>query len=510
MFTFDGPVTTVPSLGVLAAFFKQLHAADIPYCQWKSNEHLRAALSGLTDLDLLVPREAALPLGEVLSRAKFKRFIAAPAYSYPGIEDYLSLDERSGRMVHLHVHYQLTVGELHLKGYRLPWEHTVLARRQWDPEAEVYLSDPNMEFLLLIVRATLKLRLRDTMATRRDRPYFHGGTLKEYHWLRERIAEAELLGLARQLLGEQAARLVLALQGEPPTVGQLRALARAAHPSFRHYRTYAPARARRRRWMREWHKRKEAFVGRLLGTPHALRRGLPQGGAVVALLGADGAGKSTLVAEMVRWFAWKTGVVPFYFGSGDGPVSPWRRALRGLTSVYHMISRRSPARRPDVPPLHGAPRSRSRLRKLYRTLWALSIANEKRRRLRQAREARNQGRIVICDRFPQCQIPGTTDGPLLDLWSGHSNQLLSSLARWERSVYQTAEACPPDLVVKLHVTPAAASLRKPDMDPGYLAARAEVIRALRYPPGTKVVEVDADQPMIQVLLQVKRAIWETL
>jgi hypothetical protein len=252
-------------------------------------------------------------------------------------------------------------------------------------------------------------------------------------------------------------------------------------------------------------------MGRLLGTPRALRRGLPQGGAVIALLGSDGAGKSTLVADMARWFAWKTGVVPLYFGSGDGPVSPWRRVLRGLLLVYHRSSRRSPARGPDAPPpVRGAPRPRSWLRELYRTLWALSIANEKRRRLRQAREARNQGQIVLCDRFPQCQIPGTTDGPLLDRWWGHSNRLLSALARWERSVYQTAEACPPDLVLKLHVTPAAASRRKPDMDPGYLAARAGVIRALRYPPGTKVVEIDADQPMIQVLLQVKRAIWETL
>jgi hypothetical protein len=37
-----------------------------------------------------------------------------------------------------------------------------------------------------------------------------------------------------------------------------------------------------------------------------------------------------------------------------------------------------------------------------------------------------------------------------------------------------------------------------------------VIRALKYPPATRVVEVNADLPLEQVLLQVKRAIWASL
>jgi thymidylate kinase len=503
MLTSDESLTTVPCLDTVAALLERLHEADFPYCHWKGNEHLHAALSALKDIDLLVPREAALPLGAILSRTGFKRFLAAPACRYPGIEDYLSLDQRSGRLVHLHLHYQLTLGEPYHKGYRLPWEHTVLARRQWHPEAGVYVSDPSMEFLLLMVRTAVMLRLRDTIAARAGRQCLGDGKLKEYHWLRERLDETDLLRLGRQLLGEQGARLVMALRSEPPTVRQLHALCRAARPAFRDYQTYSPAQARRRQWVREWHRWKRAFVSRLGGAPAAPRRTLPQGGAVIALVGSDGAGKSTVVAEITRWLASKTDIVPLYFGSGDGPVSPWRRAL--------LSARPARRRNPALPPgAQGGPRPRRRLQELYGTLWALAIACEKRQRLRQARHARNQGQIVICDRFPQCQIPGTTDGPLLDRWSSHSNRLLSSLARWERSVYHAAEAGPPDLVLKLQVTPTAAAARKPKVNPGYLAKRAEVIRALRYPPGTRVVEIDADQPMSQVLLQVKRAIWETL
>jgi thymidylate kinase len=77
-------------------------------------------------------------------------------------------------------------------------------------------------------------------------------------------------------------------------------------------------------------------------------------------------------------------------------------------------------------------------------------------------------------------------------------------------VYRAAQACPPDLVLKLHVTPEVASRRRSETDLEYLADRAEVIRALRYPSETAVVEVDADQSMERVLLEVKRAIWQAL
>jgi thymidylate kinase len=497
-------------LGVLTNFFEELHEAGIVYCHWKSNEHLDAALSGLTDLDLLVERGAALALGGILTRADFKRFVAAPECGYPGVEDYLTLDPPSGRLAHLHLHYQLTLGESYLKGYRLPWEHTVLASRQLDPKAGVYVSDPNVEFLLLIVRAALKLRLRDVVATSVRPRSFGGGALKEYDWLLERIDEHRLFGLAQQLVGDRGARLLLKLTREPPTTGQLLTFRRAVRPRLGDYRTYRPAEARRRRWMREWQWQQGRVATRLFGVPRTSRRTMPQGGAVIALLGSDGAGKSTLVAEITRWLARKTDVIPVYFGSGDGPVSLARRVLRLPIAIYRVgrgstrtgpRSRRHPG---------GVARPRSPLRQLFQVLWALSVAREKRQRLARARRARNLGKIVLCDRFPQCQIQGTTDGPLLSQWLDHSNRVVSALARWEMGVYRAAQACPPDLVLKLHVTPEVASRRRSETDLEYLAGRAEVIRALRYPSDTAVVEVNADQPMDRVLLEVKRAIWQAL
>ena len=148
-------------LAVVRGLLARLHEADLAYCHWKSNEHLEAAIEGLTDLDILVDRRRDGELRRILADSGFKRFVAPPLRAYPGIEDYLALDRDTGRLVHLHLHHRLTLGERHLKGYRLPWEARLLATRRLDPATGVYVADPAIELVLLLVRAALKQRARD-------------------------------------------------------------------------------------------------------------------------------------------------------------------------------------------------------------------------------------------------------------------------------------------------------------------------------------------------------------
>jgi hypothetical protein len=72
---------------------------------------------------------------------------------------------------------------------------------------------------------------------------------------------------------------------------------------------------------------------------------------------------------------------------------------------------------------------------MWRTMWSWSIVREKEARLREAQRARNLGLIAICDRYPQGQIMGLGDGPLLGHWSQHPWGWLQAAARWELSAY---------------------------------------------------------------------------
>ena len=118
--------------------------------------------------------------------------------------------------------------------------------------------------------------------------------------------------------------------------------------------------------------------------------------------------------------------------------------------------------------------------------------------------------LVIGDRYPQSQVMGFNDGPLLGNWLNHRSNLLRAVARWEHSSYQLAETYPPDLVVKLHVTLGVALQRKQDMGSEEIRRRVEAVKSLQYPSETQVVDVKADVPVDQVLLKVKRIIWERM
>src|SRR5438128_11181037 len=106
---------------------------------------------------MLVDRDAALALSEILATVGFKRLASSPWEAVPALEDYLALDADTGRLVHLHLLYRLTVGERFLNGYRLPWEAVVLSPRQFDATTAKYVADPNRQVLPLIARPAIRL-----------------------------------------------------------------------------------------------------------------------------------------------------------------------------------------------------------------------------------------------------------------------------------------------------------------------------------------------------------------
>ncbi len=509
-------------LMVVADLFDRLHAAEVRYCHWKSNEHLDASMAGATDLDLLVDRRDVAAFAHVAGAAGYKRFVARIGRGYAGIEDYLGFDPASGKLVHLHVHYQLTLGERYLKGYRLPWEDVCLETRRLDDAFGVHVADPHLETLILLVRAALKLRWRDRLALRRTRPALPGPALRELRWLAERTDTGRLRAVARPLVGEHAAALLVRLaKGPAPTRADLYALLRSAEPAFGEYRLYRPPAAALRLWTRELTARWSALRARHLGGTSHARRVAPHGGAHIAIVGADGAGKSTLTGEVIGWLARDLAVIGTYGGSGQGPASPLRRVLRRVARLVRPLLGRggapraplpapaSPPARPDGPAL-PPDASPSAVRLAGRVTMALALAREQRRNAMRARRARARGVVVVSDRLPQRQFAGLNDGPRLTAWRDAGPAPLRWAARVEDAAFRSMAAAPPDLVIKLRVAPEVALRRKPDTPPAQLYRKTEIIGELRFPPATRVVDVDANRPLEQVLLSVKRAVWESL
>jgi thymidylate kinase len=502
---------TLEPLPRALALFECFEEAGIPYCHYKSNEHLLEGLAGVTDLDLLLSRRRARDAQAALQRAGYKRFASRFAAAYPAVEDYLGFDAGSGRLIHAHVYYALVVGQKHLKGYQLGFDDAVLATRVADPQTGVYTSDPSYEMLLLLVRYALKAGWRDAAREALGRRFFDADACREHLWLRARLQPGILNQIAEEQLGKAAGARVERLCDGPPSIWELLAFRRQAGAALGRFRTFGPLEGVPLKLVREVAALLGGLNRRLLRLPVPLRRTHPAGGRIIAFLGPDGSGKSTVLAEIGAWLGWKLDVYPVYLGSGDGPASLLRWPLKRAVQLVRGLGARRETDRAGTADPEGEPEPlRPRRLSVYRALWALLLAFEKRSKIRAAVKARNRGMIVVCDRYPQIQTMGFNDGPLLSEWLESASGLRRRLARWEFETYQKLTLSAPDLVVKLDVTPEVAYRRKAETPRGEVERRRVAVQKVDYGPGSEILEVDATLPLDEVLLQVKHAIWAQL
>ncbi|MEN8184414.1 MAG: hypothetical protein ABFS46_17965 [Myxococcota bacterium] len=497
----SAPRALEQSLHLLRAF----DAAGVRYCHYKSNQHLLPALAGLTDLDILLDARHSREAQVVLGAAGYKRFDAKLAASYPAVEDYLGFDSQSGKLIHIHLYHRLLVGPPHLKSYQLQYQDGILDGRIRDDATGVYTTDPTQEMQLLLLRFTLKARWRDWLRERLGRPFFRGGALAEYRWLQERLDPNLLRRITEEQLGSRAGEMVESLTQQPPSTWALRGFKKRISSTLKRWSSYGALEALPTRLAREAQWLLSGLNRRHLRLSWSFRRANPTGGCIIAVLGPDGSGKSTIVQTLDKWLSWKLDVYPVYFGSGDGSASLVRLPLKFAKDLL------SGQRRPKdgAPAVSGALGLQRRV-SLVRAAWAIVLAWEKRAKLRRAVRARNRGMIVLCDRFPQTQVMGYNDGPLLAPWLESRSRFRKWLACWESEQYERAHACAPDLAIKLDVSSEVAISRKPEISPAESQRKRDALRKIHYGTTCQEIVIDSTQPLESVLLQVKTAVWKQL
>lgn len=483
-------------LDVCAQLFERFHDEKIEYCHWKSNEHLAEGLTGVTDLDVIVSPHQSIE--GILAEQGFKRFDTAWFVDHPGLADYLGYDRETGRLVHLHLHSKLAIGNKRLKHYTVPWTEQILERRVFDEEHDVYRADPAMELLLLFVRYALKIQLRDYPKSVTGE-YLGVAERREYQWLQKRTSRQAVEVLAKRLLNTEAGNIVGEMFGGELGIWQFRKLRKHCVRAFAEVRTYGPVETKVRGLARETFLGARKLNTRLVNSPRLARRTVPGGGLTVVFLGVDGAGKSTVVGKLDDWLSWKLDVQRVYFGSGDGPATllryPFKIARRHIDTGNNVTSTEGQS---DQSPLLRA----------GRFLRGLVLARERKQKLRKAKQANNRGLVVLGDRYPQNQIMGFNDGPLLTEHLDASLRAVRFFANWEQDVYRAAEEYPPDLVIVLDVPPEVAYQRKPEMPLEQLKRRKAAIDGLSFDCEKHVI--DATQPIEQVLREIKEIIWQRL
>ncbi|MEA2731033.1 MAG: hypothetical protein QOF70_5508 [Acetobacteraceae bacterium] len=477
-----------------------LNECGVAWCYWKSRRHLNAALSGRSDLDLLAIQADHALLQRTLMECGFKLFPSAHFRDDPGVASFLGFDEASGRLLHVHVHFVIVMGHALLKNYRLPWARSILSRAVPHPTLPIRMPDPATEALLLLLRRSLDVSKADPVALHNWREKT-ARLAAAQEALRRDVDRAALHARAIELLGEDLAEPVTAeffAPARPVPAALGRKIRRTLAPWRRYNAAEALLRASGRAAALAW----DTVNTRFLHAPRPMRRRPFAGGLVIAMLGVDGSGKTTLTRTIRTWLVTEMDVMPIYFGTGGGRPSLILAPLKVMVPLARKLMRRKPAgashgQVSDLPPgpVYGC----------LLALWATALAIEKRRKLTAAYRGAARGAVVVADRFPQDQLPSFNDGPLLP----RLRAVPAWLRRFEARSYALARRLPPDLVIRLDATLDVLGRREPDMDRAVLVARTEAVTQLVF-PDVPLVAIDATAPLDEVVRRAKREIWRRL
>lgn len=489
------PASAEPSeaLELVERLCATLAAEAVQYCHWKSNEALDRSMTGDNDLDLLVARPDQGRFLEVLARLGFKAAELPAAREVPAVVHYYGLDRPSGRLVHVHAHFRLVLGDDTTKNFWLPIEQAYLASSS--PEGIFPVPAPEYELAVLVLRLVLKHSTWD--AVLQARGSLAASEQRELVWLQERTDWSQVEAVVAEHLP-----FLLDVWPECRRViqhgGSLGARVRAA----RHLTLALQGCARRPPWKDTTLRltRRTTWGARRYALRRPMRKRLVAGGAVVAIVGGDGAGKSTAVDGVTAWLSRAFVVRRVHLGRPP-------KSLSTLAVKGGLVVARRAGLFPDLASPTTPPADQTRPPSTAWLAWQVLTARDRHRLYVRARRVAADGGIVVCDRYPLANLR-SMDGPRT-AWV----RSLPGLGRLDRALVEKearyyAAFTRPDVLAVLRVDPEVAVRRKTDEEEHYVRRRSTEVWNATWDGSTVVV--DASRPAEDVLQDLRAAVWERL
>jgi len=490
-------------LNKLQQFIEKLSANEIKYCHWKSNSALSQVLTGETDVDLLIHRKHGDSFRLIMSELKFRPARIQGDVPFPAVEHYFALEEETGVFVHVHAYYRVITGESLSKNLHLPLEEMLL--RNVRDEDSIQVPAKSAELVVFTIRMMLKhTSLVELAMLARD----WKGMQQEIEWLLEAKSTDETLKLVETWLPSVDTSLfsecINALK-TPASLPRRILLGLQLRSQLSRYARNSRFQA----WLSGIKKFSLMAYGRLTRSKRGMI--LQSGGAVIAFVGAEATGKSTLLSETRRGLGEHFVIEQIHAGK------PKSTLLTMLPNLFLPLLRSAlPTYRPSKIDTRQASAEQSQkspeVYPLISAIRSVFLAYDRRALLSRAFARAANGSIVLCDRYPSMS-KGAPDGPQLQQFviAPKRYPIQSWLTRTEKRLYQEIPA--PDMVISLYVPLEVALLRNKNRgkeEPeDYVRYRHSLDSNLEY-GNAPVYKINTDQPLDATVLEVKKNIWRNL
>lgn len=222
---------------------------------------------------------------------------------------------------------------------------------------------------------------------------------------------------------------------------------------------------------------------------------------LIAVIGCDGSGKSTVCEHILAWISRYGPAEAVHLGKQSGNVGRTLGRLPLVGGVFDRLIRRNVKGVNDRIKADMQPG-------VFPALVISAFTLRRKRRFKRMLALRRRGFIVVTDRFPQVGIAGAYDGPGFPV-TPQGTRFVFWLARREHAIFGWMAGYRPDLVLRLNVDLDTACARKPDHHRETLRRKIAVTPLLTY-NGAPIVDIDTVQPLADVLKEAEAAVAQVM
>jgi len=480
-------------LNICLNFFEYLQTEKIRYCHWKSNSHLDKALEGKTDLDILIHEDDKPKFTLALTKFDFKQIFSPPEKQFPGLFDYLGFDKETGCFIHLHVHYKLILGQKYVKNHHLPLEILFFDNLQLS-DYKIYIPKPELELFILIIRYCMKFDIVSILKYFKRKELFSKSIKNEFNLLINISNNSKLLDILKEsnliISEKKVITFINNIQNNKLTLGKILKLRRYLLVKLKRFQRNSGLKYNL--YFLKINFQKFPYLNKLF---QQKKKTIDRTGKFIALVGADGSGKSTLVKDIRKWLAWKIEVKIIYMGI------PKQKKLKYLSKLIRAISLLEKVVKVDLT-VKFISKLKSNLDG-YRWLY---VARKRSEILLNAEKYSKTGGLIISDRFPVSNFNSMDrpmDGPRI---RKETTPVLIKKAIKEEEYYINIKQ--PDKIFILNTDIKELRKRKSDLEISEHIKKANAVNQMQESDNIRIINGNSSYD--KVLLDIKTKIWESI